>query len=65
MAGTNKGLKYDRTITTSSTPAGVFTIGNRGAYANEPRLSLFEATRENPDAKLVQVALHAPASPDR
>lgn len=65
MVGSNKGLKYDRTITTSSTPAGVFTIGDRGMYANEPRFNLFEGREGNPNAKLIQAALHAPASADR
>ena len=62
----NGKLDYDRSLTTSSTPAGIFTLSRMyKGYNNEPSFHLIEAERGNPDAKMLQVAMHAPASVER
>lgn len=62
----NGRAKYDRSITTSSTPAGVFTLAKPyNGYGDEPMFHLIEAERGNPQASFTQVAIHAPATADR
>ena len=61
----NGRLNYDRSLTTSSTPAGIFTLSRRMNAYNEPSYHLIEASRGNSDAKMIQAAVHAPASADR
>lgn len=60
---------YDRTRSTSSTPAGVFTLATpykkSGKYNNENIYHLREASKGNDNAQIVNTAFHAAATQDR
>lgn len=59
-------LIYDRSLTTSSTPAGIFTLAEPyNGYNNESTFHLIEAKKGNREARRTQIAIHAPSTSDR